>query len=231
MFGGMWGPLNWPVRIISSTWLPSKVSYSNNTWTNNSSLGRYSSINLLGAEMGRFLMRRGFDLRIGLLHGLKYGRESLPLDMIEEFRAPLVDRFVLSLLNRKQLKEEHFETLEDGAVRLETQGRRIFYELWDRHLSERAIQLPGVSEEAEEPLEMRAERGAGFSDPGTAVVTWRHRLERQVARLKRHLMKGVPYRPLVPPRRPAGGAPGTAGPLLLSEKSADPPLDGEEGGG
>jgi CRISPR-associated protein Cas1 len=152
---------------------------------------------LLGAEMGRFLMRRGFDLRIGLFHGLRYGRQSLPLDMIEEFRTPLVDRFVLKLLNRKQLTPADFETVE-GAVRLNAGGRRTFYEEWEKCLTERAVQLPDVSEHAEDLLEMRAERGGSLSDPGTAVVTWRHRMERQVARLRRHLMKNVPYRPLVP---------------------------------
>ena len=42
---------------------------------------------------------RGFDTRIGLLHGLRYGRESLVLDMVEEFRAAMVDRFVLKRIN------------------------------------------------------------------------------------------------------------------------------------
>ncbi|MCS6900460.1 MAG: CRISPR-associated endonuclease Cas1 [Myxococcales bacterium] len=153
---------------------------------------------LLGAEMGRFLMRRGFDLRIGLFHGLRYGRQSLPLDLIEEFRAPLVDRFVLKLLNLKQLNPTHFETLEGGAVRLNAEGRRIFYEGWEKLLMERAVRLPDGNEHADDPLELRAERGGLLSDPGTAVVTWRHRIERQVARFRRHLMKNVPYRPLIP---------------------------------
>jgi CRISPR-associated protein Cas1 len=50
-------------------------------------------------EVAKALFMRGFDTRIGLLHGLRYGRESLVLDMVEEFRAAMVDRFVLKRIN------------------------------------------------------------------------------------------------------------------------------------
>lgn len=164
---------------------------------------------VLGAEMARHLQRRGFDLRIGLFHGLRYGRQSLPLDMIEEFRAPLVDRFVLKLLNLKQLKAGDFETFEQGAVRLSATGRRTFFESWEAHLREPAIQIKGASDQAEDPLSMRVDRGGPLTDPGTAVVTWRHRMERQVTRLRRHLMKGQPYRPLIAPDLAPQPAPST----------------------
>ena len=43
----------------------------------------------------------GLDPQMGYLHACRPGRASLALDFIEEFRAPMVDRFVLSLFNRK----------------------------------------------------------------------------------------------------------------------------------
>jgi CRISP-associated protein Cas1 len=56
----------------------------------------------------------GFDLRIGFLRGIRYGRESLALDLAEELRAPLVDRFTLALLNKRQLAPKDFEKLDGG---------------------------------------------------------------------------------------------------------------------
>ena len=46
----------------------------------------------------------GLDPQMGFLHACRPGRHSLALDLIEEFRAPYVDRFVLALFNRRQLK-------------------------------------------------------------------------------------------------------------------------------
>lgn len=43
----------------------------------------------------------GFDPAIGYLHEPEYGRPSLALDILEEFRHPLVDRLVLKIFNRK----------------------------------------------------------------------------------------------------------------------------------
>jgi CRISPR-associated protein Cas1 len=52
-------------------------------------------------ELSALLDGMGFDPYIGFLHTLDYGRPSLALDMVEEFRHALVDRFTLSALNRK----------------------------------------------------------------------------------------------------------------------------------
>lgn len=49
----------------------------------------------------------GLDPYFGSLHALTQGRPSLVLDIMEEFR-PLVDRMVLTLVNRKEMRKEHF---------------------------------------------------------------------------------------------------------------------------
>lgn len=49
------------------------------------------------------------DPNCGIIHGIKPGKPSLALDLMEEFRAPLVDRFCLSLVNKKQLSLDDFE--------------------------------------------------------------------------------------------------------------------------
>lgn len=53
----------------------------------------------------------GLDSYLGALHQLDYGRRSLAFDLVEPFRAPLVDRLVLTLLNRRQFTAADFEPL------------------------------------------------------------------------------------------------------------------------
>ncbi|MEV4254544.1 type I-C CRISPR-associated endonuclease Cas1c [Spirillospora sp. NPDC049652] len=66
----------------------------------------------------------GLDPYIGFLHGLRPAKPALALDLMEELRAPIADRLALTLLNRRQLRAEHFETLPGGAVQLTEDGRK-----------------------------------------------------------------------------------------------------------
>ena len=52
----------------------------------------------------------GLDPQPGILHELSYGRASLPLDLIEEFRAMLADALTLSLFNMNMLDWDDFRT-------------------------------------------------------------------------------------------------------------------------
>lgn len=165
---------------------------------------------LAGGEVARALLVRGFDTRIGLVHGLRYGRESLALDMVEEFRAPMVDRFTLRILNRGQLKADDFMTLEDGAVRLTPEARRRYLELWEELLGSKASALANEQPLPEEDDEVtqRIERPTD-DDPEPSngrTVTWRGRIERQVLRLHHFLMKNVAYVPLTSSQKPRPGA-------------------------
>lgn len=60
----------------------------------------------------------GLDPYPGVLHCLNYGRQSLPLDLVEEFRAPLADTVALALFNLKVLKEEDFYVHEPPQLPL-----------------------------------------------------------------------------------------------------------------
>lgn len=71
----------------------------------------------------------GLDPASGFFHQLRPGRPSLALDLLEEFR-PLVDRFVLSLINRKQLHHKDFMTKENGAVILTDNARKTALAAW-----------------------------------------------------------------------------------------------------
>ncbi|MEU8252178.1 type I-C CRISPR-associated endonuclease Cas1c [Nonomuraea sp. NPDC048916] len=72
----------------------------------------------------------GLDPYLGFLHGLRPGKPALALDLMEEFRPIHADRLALNLLNRKQLRAEHFETLPGGAVQLTEDGRRLVLTEW-----------------------------------------------------------------------------------------------------
>lgn len=72
----------------------------------------------------------GLDPYIGYLHGLRPGKPALALDLMEEFRPVLADRFALTLLNRRQLRPTHFENVTGGAVRLTEDGRKTVITAW-----------------------------------------------------------------------------------------------------
>jgi CRISP-associated protein Cas1 len=66
----------------------------------------------------------GLDPCVGFLHTDRPGRPGLALDLMEEFRPVLVDRLVLSLVNRQQIKGKGFKTTESGAVLMDDETRK-----------------------------------------------------------------------------------------------------------
>lgn len=66
----------------------------------------------------------GLDPQIGFLHEIRPGRSSLALDLMEEFRAVLADRLVLSLVNLRQVTECDFKVTESGAVVMNEDARK-----------------------------------------------------------------------------------------------------------
>ncbi|MDR2787826.1 MAG: type I-C CRISPR-associated endonuclease Cas1c [Candidatus Accumulibacter sp.] len=66
----------------------------------------------------------GLDPAVGFLHRDRPGRPSLALDLLEEFRPLLADRLVLSLINRKQVREQDFVMFDNGAVLLKESSRK-----------------------------------------------------------------------------------------------------------
>ncbi|WP_081706519.1 CRISPR-associated endonuclease Cas4/Cas1 [Nocardia sp. CNY236] len=75
----------------------------------------------------------GLDPYIGFLHGLRPGKPALALDLMEELRPAIGDRLALTLLNRRQVRPEHFETLPGGAVQLTESGRKLVLTEWQRY--------------------------------------------------------------------------------------------------
>ena len=68
----------------------------------------------------------GFDPYVGYLHATRYGRASLPLDLIEEFRPVIVDSVVISAINNDVLTHADFCEEMGGLIRLTDEGRKKF---------------------------------------------------------------------------------------------------------
>ncbi len=98
---------------------------------------------LLTSEVEGALYAEGLDPGIGFLHGLHYSRPSLALDIVEEFRQPVVDRLVLSLVNRRILRAEHFTGTAPGAVFLGDSGRPILIEAFREALGVESFETSG----------------------------------------------------------------------------------------
>ena len=72
---------------------------------------------------------------ISFLHEPGFRRYSLALDISEVFKPILVDRMIFKLLNKKEIRGEHFDTKMNGC-RLTDKGRQIVVREWDERLKE-----------------------------------------------------------------------------------------------
>lgn len=72
----------------------------------------------------------GLDPYVGFMHTDRPGRVSLALDMIEELRPVLADRFVLTLINKKMVTGKDFIKKEDGAVLISDKARKNLLTEW-----------------------------------------------------------------------------------------------------
>mgnify|MGYP001582866477 CR=1 FL=1 len=72
---------------------------------------------------------------MGFLHGVGYGRPSLSLDLLEEFRAPVVDRLTLRLINLRILEPDDFEPHEEGGVRLRPEPLKRYLQEYEKALN------------------------------------------------------------------------------------------------
>jgi CRISPR-associated protein Cas1 len=125
---------------------------------------------LATTELNGLIDAVGLDPHLGFYHQPEYGRPSLALDLVEEFRSPLVDRFVITLLNREQFTAADFEE-RSGGVLLKRKALKRFLGLWE--------------ERQRQPLSLPW--GAPDFDRSFRQAIWQCR---------RCLSQGVPYLPL-----------------------------------
>ncbi len=96
---------------------------------------------IAGNEIRALAEGAGLEPYLGFLHRVDYGRPSLALDLLEPFRAPLVDRLALRLVNERILREDDFAKRVGGSM----DGSVILVPgAWERYLGqyERAVTEP-----------------------------------------------------------------------------------------
>ncbi|MFT9494215.1 type I-C CRISPR-associated endonuclease Cas1c [Anaerosolibacter sp.] len=85
---------------------------------------------LLAHDVAAALETVGLDPYVGFLHRDRPGRVSLALDMMEELRTVYADRFVVSLINKKEIHSKGFAQKENGAVIMDDDTRKIILKAW-----------------------------------------------------------------------------------------------------
>jgi CRISPR-associated protein Cas1 len=128
---------------------------------------------LVLAEVAGALAGEGLHLGLGFLHEVSPRRPALPLDVLELFRQPVVDRLALSVLNRRALTAESFERWPDGKVLLKEAALKRYLLFYERAMTT-PFQQPGGSEPA----------------------TFRALIRDQARALRRAIEGGQPWTPL-----------------------------------
>lgn len=81
----------------------------------------------------------GLDPYVGFMHVDRPGRASLALDLVEEFRPVIADRFALTLVNTGAIQMKDFEERENGSVFLSETGRKAVLGAWQRKKAEQIV--------------------------------------------------------------------------------------------
>ena len=103
---------------------------------------------LIANDFSAVLETIGLDPYVGFLHTLRPGRVSLALDMMEELRTYLGDRFVLSLINKRQITAKDFLFQGDNGVVMTDKGKKTFIAAWQGRKREMIIH-PYLNEKVE----------------------------------------------------------------------------------
>ncbi len=103
---------------------------------------------LLANQVGAALETNGLDPYMGVLHTERPGRASLALDMMEELRPIMADRFVLSLINKRMIGPKDFQRKENGAVLMKDEARKNILTEWQNRKRD-TLEHPFLKEKLE----------------------------------------------------------------------------------
>lgn len=131
---------------------------------------------LIGNELHSLLDGMGFDPYLGFLHQIDYGRPSLALDLLEEFRHPLVDRLTLTLINKRILQEADFSLdPTSGSMYLKPEAMKVYFRHFERWiLEERIDSLDGQQLSFRRVFQLQAHRMADAIRDGTVYQPFRY---------------------------------------------------------
>lgn len=103
---------------------------------------------ILANDVASALESVGLDAYAGFMHADRPGRVSLALDLMEELRAPIADRFVISLINMNQITKDDFLYEDNGAVIIKEDSRREIIKLWQNR-KQKTLMHPFLNEKIE----------------------------------------------------------------------------------
>jgi CRISPR-associated protein Cas1 len=130
---------------------------------------------LLAGRLAGLVEARGLDPAWGFFHEVRPGRPALALDLLEELRHPVVDRFVVRSCNLRIFQPRHFEpdTERPGGVRLTREGWRLFLQRWEECLRQPVREGNGEVAGVEALLVRQVERLVADLRGGPAYVPFR----------------------------------------------------------
>ncbi len=83
-------------------------------------------------EISSLLDGLGFDPYLAYFHSTDYGRASLASDLMEEFRAPITDRFTLHLINNRIIGEcDFYSNPKGGGVYLKRESLKRYFKEYE----------------------------------------------------------------------------------------------------
>ncbi|GAX62152.1 hypothetical protein SCALIN_C28_0356 [Candidatus Scalindua japonica] len=124
-------------------------------------------------EISSLLDGIGFDPYLAYFHSIDYGRASLASDLMEEFRAPIADRFTLYLVNNRIIGEADFyANPKGGGVYLKREPLKRYFREYEKMINREFVH-PNTGENS----------------------TWRKCFRIQAETLAAHIQNERPYVP------------------------------------
>ncbi len=90
---------------------------------------------MLAKECTVALAAEGFDPYWGFYHQPRHGRPALALDLMEEFRTPVVDSAVITAINTGMVREADFEIAKAGCA-MKPEARKAFIRAYEGRLDQ-----------------------------------------------------------------------------------------------
>lgn len=116
------------------------------------------------------LLTEGLNPYLGNLHRSDRHDPHLAFDLMEEFRSPVVDTLVVTLINQQVLKPEDFSDVSEGGIYLTNAARRLFLRRFEERMGE-LVAHPSVQ----------------------GQVSYRRAMQLQIRQYQRCLLDGVEY--------------------------------------
>lgn len=130
---------------------------------------------LLHNNVLSLILAEGLNPYLGNLHRSARKETHLAFDLIEEFRSPVVDTLVITLINRGVIKLDDFGPSPDSqGIYLTNEARRRFIQEFEQRMATKTAH-PMVK----------------------TSVSYRRAIQLQVQRYKKCLLNGTPYEPFL----------------------------------